>query len=70
MKSKRKKILNRVYTTLFFAGLFLGFGVAGAVDYTEAGAMSCFDLSVAGLISVALMIPLVMSFKRSNPWSE
>lgn len=70
MRSKRQKIFNRIYTFLFFVGLFLGFGIAGAVDQTDIGALSCMELIIGGFISVALMIPLVVSFKRSNPWSE
>ena len=70
MKSKKKKYLNRLYTFLFFVGLFLGFGIAGAVDQTDIGALSCKELIIGGFISVSLMIPLVVSFKRSNPWSK
>lgn len=70
MKSKRKKFLNRVYTFLFFSGLFLGFGVAGAVDRTDVSSLSCQELIITSLISVVLMIPLVISFKRANPWSK
>lgn len=70
MRSKKQKIINRVYTFLFFVGLFLGFGIAGAVDTTDIGSLSCMELIIGGFISVALMIPLVWHFKRSNPWSE
>lgn len=68
MKNKRAKYLNRLYTFLFFVGLFLGFGVAGAVDRTDISSLSCTELMLAGLISIVLMVPLVLSFKRSNPW--
>lgn len=70
MRSKKQKIINRIYTFLFFVGLFFGFGIAGAVDTTDIGSLSCMELIIGGFISVALMIPLVLHFKRSNPWSE